>query len=93
MNRRLNIIGVEGSINLTSLITKSMCVTIVKSKAAWQLINKFHQHDKSGTHKSPSVTGFVKTCIVHTSNFGHLGIRNYHREWHTDLKLLGVIQK
>ena len=33
------------------------------------------------------VTGFGKTCIVHTSNFAHLDNHKNHREWYTDLKL------
>ena len=39
------------------------------------------------------VTRFGKTCIVHTSDFDHLEIYKNHREWYTDLKLLGMIKE
>ena len=39
------------------------------------------------------VTGFGKTCIVHTSDFAHLEIYKNHREWYTDLKLSGIIKE
>ena len=39
------------------------------------------------------VTGFEKMCIVHTSDFAHLEIHKNHREWYTDLKLLGLIKE
>ena len=32
------------------------------------------------------VTGFGKTCIVHTSDFSHLEIHKNHRERHTDFR-------
>ena len=40
-----------------------------------------------------NVTGFGKTCIVHTSDFAHLEIHKNHREWYTDLTLSGIIQE
>ena len=39
------------------------------------------------------VTGFGKTYIVHTSDFGHLQIHSNHGEWLTDLKLSGVVKE
>ena len=39
------------------------------------------------------VTGFGKTCIVHTSDFGHLEMHKNQREWWTGLKFLGMIQE
>ena len=39
------------------------------------------------------VTGFGKTCIVHTSDFAHLEIDKSHREWHTDLKLSEMMKE
>ena len=44
---------------------------------------------------SPSVyvTGFGKTCIVHTSDFANFEIHKNHREWCLDVKLSGMIKK
>ena len=39
------------------------------------------------------VTGFGKTCIVHTSDFAHLEIHKNHREWYLDVKLSGTINE
>ena len=39
------------------------------------------------------VTGFGKTCIVHTSDFAHLEIHKNHREWYLDVKLSGMIKE
>ena len=37
------------------------------------------------------VTGFGKTCIVHTSDFAHLVVDKTHKQWCKDLKLSGRI--
>ena len=37
------------------------------------------------------VTGFGKTCIVHTSDFAHLEIHNNHKQSCKDLKLYYTI--
>ena len=47
MNRRLNVIVVVGSITLTSVSTKSLCVTIAKRRVIWprgvtNVINQGH---------------------------------------------------
>ena len=39
------------------------------------------------------VTGFGKTCIVHTSNFAYLKIHKNYREWYTDMKLSEMIKE
>ena len=39
------------------------------------------------------VTGFGKTCIVHTSDFAHLEIHKNYREWYTEVKHTGIIEK
>ena len=39
------------------------------------------------------VTGFGKTCIVHTSDFVYLEIHKNYKVWNTDLKLSGVIKE
>ena len=39
------------------------------------------------------VTGFGKTCIIHTSDFAHLEIHINHRDWYTDVKLSGMIKE
>ena len=39
------------------------------------------------------VTGFGKTCIVHTSDFEHLEIHKIHREWCTELKVSEKIKE
>ena len=38
----------------------------------------------------PYVTGFGKTCIIHTSDFAHLEIHKHHRELYLDVKLSGM---
>ena len=50
MNRRVNVIGVEGSITFTSVRTESVCH---KHKKKGHLPKKWHQRNKSGRHKSP----------------------------------------
>ena len=42
---------------------------------------------------SVNVTGFGKTCIIHTSDFAHLEIHKNHREWYLDVKLSGMIKE
>ena len=49
MNRRVNVIGVEGSIILTSVCTESVCHSHKKG----HLPKKWHQRNKSGIRKSP----------------------------------------
>ena len=39
------------------------------------------------------VTGFVKTCLVHTYDFAHLEIHKNHMEWYIDLKISEVIKE
>ena len=39
------------------------------------------------------MTGFGKTCIVHTSDFAHLEIHKSHRESYTDLKLSEMMKE
>ena len=39
------------------------------------------------------MTGFGKTCIVHTSDFAYLMIHKNHTEWYTDLKLSEIIKE
>ena len=39
------------------------------------------------------VTGFGKTCIVHTSDFAHLEMHKNYREWYTDVKLSESIKE
>ena len=38
------------------------------------------------------VTGFGKTCIVHTSNFSNLVTHNISLEGQIDVKLLGIVE-
>ena len=37
------------------------------------------------------MTGFGKTCIVHTSNFSILVLYKIYLEWHIDVKLSGIV--
>ena len=39
------------------------------------------------------VTGFGKTCIVHTSNFQHSRIHKTYLEQYADLKFSGIIEE
>ena len=38
------------------------------------------------------VTGFVKTCIVHISNFSTLVPRKIYQEWQMDIKLSRIVE-
>ena len=38
------------------------------------------------------VTGFGKTCIVHTSNFSTLETHKIYLEWQIHVKLLGIVE-
>ena len=39
------------------------------------------------------VTGFGKTCIVHTSNFEYSEIYKTHNEYYTELKFAEMIEE
>ena len=39
------------------------------------------------------VTGFGKTCIVHTFDFAHLEVHESHKQWCKDLNLSGMINE
>ena len=42
------------------------------------------------TYPFKYVTGFGKTCVVHTPNLTDLEIHKNYREWYTDMKLSGM---
>ena len=44
-------------------------------------------------HAYKYVTGFGKSCIVHTSDFAHLEINKKCKQWCKDLKFLEMIQE
>ena len=52
-----------------------------------------HQKYDGFGRNSLIVTGFGKTCIVHTSDFAHLKIHKNNMEWYTDLKLSGMTKE
>ena len=56
--------------------------------------NQQHMHaSKQLKFLLKNVTGFGKTCIVHTSDFEYLDIYKNHSEQYTELKLPGQLEE
>ena len=67
---------------------------------AYAVVHNVHTRDETilqyintfNINNNKFVTGFGKTCIVHTSNFSSLVIHNMYLQWQIDVKLSGIVE-